>query len=264
MKQYHSLGQVFLNDRTYIKKIIKTLNFSRKNILEIGPGRGQISEILAKKARNFYCVELDKRLASLLKNKFKTEKNVNIFQTDILKFPISALEKKLIIFGNIPYQISKKIIYYLIENRKFISCAYLTVQREFARKLCAQAKASEFGFLSCYMQYYSEAKIIFNIPAKAFKPIPKVNSSFIELKFYKESPYFFEDEKFLFDLIKCVFGQSRKKIINSLGRCIRPDDFEILKKNLNMDWDRRPKDIALSDYIKIAQVLVLEGPRIKS
>ena len=252
MKQYHSLGQVFLNNQTAIEKIIKILNPSRKNILEIGPGRGQISEILAKKARNFYAVEIDKRLASLLKNKFKAEKNVSIFQADILKFPISELKKKLTIFGNIPYQISKKIIYYLIENRKLINFAYLTVQKEFAQKLIAKPSSKAYGSLTCYLQYYAVIEKLFDIQASAFVPVPKVDSTFCKISFYQKSPYDVKDVDFLFKVIHKAFSNRRKKIINSLPDLAGDDKFF---SSFKMSPNLRAENISLREYILIANRL---------
>ncbi|UCD16104.1 MAG: ribosomal RNA small subunit methyltransferase A [Candidatus Omnitrophota bacterium] len=253
MRLSKSFGQVFLKDTNYIKKIVNALDIDGKEVLEIGSGDGRISELLAPRVKFLYCVELDLRFCNLLEEKFKGSSGVKIIHQDILKFPLTRIDKKLIIFGNIPYQISNELIRYLITNREHIDCAYLTFQKEFVSKLEARPSMKAYGFLSCYVQFYAKVEKLFDIPNKAFVPVPEVDSSFMRMEFYSEIPYKIDNAGFLFKVIKAAFSKRRKKIINSLPF---PKDklIEILS-SLNLSTDVRPENLSLEDYVKVANKL---------
>lgn len=252
MKLKPKLSQVFLEDKRYVQKIIEAIKVNKEDILEIGPGKGQITEYLSRRANFLYCVELDIKLYNFLNDKFRNVKNIKIIHNDILRFSFSSLSKKVVVFGNIPYQISTPLINYLIKNRNFISNAYLTLQEEFAEKLLAKPSTSQYNFLSCYTQYYAELKKIFKIPSFAFKPQPKVDSLFIELDFNKKNIFEVIDEKLLFEVIRQAFSQRRKKIINSL---IVPQDKKEFFASLGIPENFRAEDISLDKYISISNKL---------
>ncbi|MBP7088493.1 MAG: ribosomal RNA small subunit methyltransferase A [Candidatus Omnitrophica bacterium] len=252
MRSKPRLSQVFLKDERYIQKIIEAIRLNKEDVVEIGPGKGQVTKYLYKIANFLYCVELDIELYNLLSAKFKSIKNIKIIHNDILKFSFSNLGKKVVVFGNIPYQISSPLINYLIKNRNFISSAYLTLQEEFAEKLLARPSTPQYNFLSCYVQYYFELKKIFRIPSFAFKPRPKVNSLFIEFNFHKKNHFKAIDEKLLFNIIRQAFSQRRKKIINSL---IIPQDKKNFFISLGIPENLRAEDISLEEYISIANKL---------
>jgi 16S rRNA (adenine1518-N6/adenine1519-N6)-dimethyltransferase len=243
MKFSPALSQIFIKDKRYIRKILSYLD-EEEEILEIGAGRGELTQHLVKKAKFLYCVEIDFRLFNLLKKKFSCFSNIEIIHADILKFPLSSLEKQLVIVGNIPYHISNRLIRYLIDNRKYIKKAFLTFQKEFAQKLDAKVSTSGYSFLSCYIQYYAKVERLFTIPAKAFYPPPKVDSAFCRLEFYRKPIYKVEDESFLFQLIREAFRSRRKKIINSLPLLKkRPDTLSKINPNL------RAENLSLKEYI---------------
>jgi len=249
MRQSHSLGQVFLTDKNYIRKIIDSLDIQDEIVLEIGSGSGEISAQIAVKCKFLYCVELDPRFAGLLEKKFKGQNNIKVIHSDILKFSIPGLNERIAVFGNVPYQISNSLIDYLIENRNFIKKAYLTFQKEFVDKLIASPDSKDYGFVSCYAQYYADIKKIFDIPKGAFTPIPKIDSSFMTLNFYSHIPYKAEDENLLFRIIREGFNQRRKKISNSLSRfAVTNDSFS----SLGIDSDARAENISLKSYVDIA------------
>ncbi len=252
MKFSKDLGQVFLKNKNYVRKIIDHLDIQGKKVLEIGAGRGEITKYLIEKSDFVFCIEIDSRLCRILKEKFSSFGNVEIICGDILKIDLQKLGKELIIFGNVPFCISNRIIRYLVSYRNQIYRVYLTFQKEFAKKLVAEPPSKDFSFLSCYIQYYAKVKILFNIPRKAFYPVPKVDSSFVVMEFYPESPYQVDDEKFLFKLIRKAFQNRRKKLINSLERLI---DKEVLKESLkatSISEDARVDSISVQDYCKLA------------
>ena len=252
MKQLRSFGQVFLVDTEYIQKIFNSLDIEGKQVLEIGPGKGAMSELLAKGAKNLYCVEVDRRFCDFLRRKFSKIDNVEIIHADILKFGLSGLGNKITVFGNVPYQISSELIKYLIDYRRYIEVAYFTFQKEFVQKMTARASGDNYNFLSCYIQYYAKVEGIFDIKASAFDPIPKVDSTFSKINFYRESPYKVKDEDFLFKVIRKAFSCRRKKIINSL-----PVTENKLKffSSLGIDPNLRAENISLGEYVLIANEL---------
>jgi 16S rRNA (adenine1518-N6/adenine1519-N6)-dimethyltransferase len=252
MKFSRSLGQVFIKDKRYIKKILSFLE-EDENFLEIGAGGGEITQHLLSKARFLYCVEVDGRLCSILKNKFSHLSYVKIIHCDILKFPLSKLKKRMVVFGNVPYQISSRLLKYLIDNRAYIKKVYLTLQKEFVDKLIAKAGSKDFGFLSCFIQYYAKVEKLFDIPSEAFCPSPKVDSSFVKLEFYLPSVYEVKNEKFLFKIIRRAFQQRRKKIVNaiSLPKYYRESVFTAA----GIKPDLRAENLSLKDYVQLANEL---------
>jgi len=249
MKQSHSLGQVFLTDKNYVRKIINSLDVNNEIVLEIGSGPGEISAQIVEKCKFLYCVEFDPRFITVLERKFQNKDNVKIIHYDILKFPISKLGSKVVVFGNVPYQISNSLIGYFVENRSAIKKAYLTFQKEFVNKLIAKPGNKDYGFLSCYAQYYAGIKKFFDIPRGAFTPIPKVDSSFMALEFYAEPLEKAQDENLLFRIIREAFNQRRKKIANSLAKFIAAED---LFPYLGINPDVRAENVSLRQYISVA------------
>jgi len=260
MRQSHSLGQVFLTDKNYVRKIINSLDVNNEVVLEIGSGPGDISAQIVEKCKFLYCVEFDPRFITILETKFQNNDNVKIIHYDILKFPISKLGGKVVVFGNVPYQISNSLIGYFVENRSAIKKAYLTFQKEFVNKLIAKPGSKDYGFLSCYAQYYAGIKKFFDIPKGAFTPIPKVDSSFMTLEFYDKPLEKAQDENLLFKMIREAFGQCRKKIANSLSKFIMAED---LFSSLNIDSNMRAENISLKQYVDIANKISKERLKCK-
>ncbi len=255
MKQYHSLGQVFLEDKQYIDAICSCLDIKDKIVLEIGPGSGVMSSFLAQKAKKLYCVELDKRFFKLLKNKFTKNLKVIIINQDICKYSLDVNDENLVVYGNVPYQISSKLINYLVKYRKNIEVVYIMFQKEFVNKLKANPRSKEYNFLSCFIQYYAKIEKLFDIPSKAFNPLPKVDSSFIKMKFYQNIPYRVDNEDFLFNIIRKAFSQRRKKLINSLKGMYNGKLLDKLFEDLNIDVSVRPEEVSLENYCFISKYL---------
>ena len=249
MRLSRSLGQVFLRDKEYINKILDFLD-EGEWFLEIGPGGGAITEYLVKKAKRLWCVEVDSTLCAFLKNRFSSLEHVAIIHKNILEFPLSSLGRKVIVFGNIPYQISNHLIHYLIENRRHIKKAFLTFQKEFAHKLVAGVSTKPYSFLTCYLQYYAKTEKLFDIPRSAFSPSPKVDSAFVSLQFHSKPVYEVKNEQFLFEIIRKAFNQRRKKLSNALA-LKEKDELDLL----DIDGDLRAENISLKEYVGLANKL---------
>ncbi|MBD3263707.1 MAG: ribosomal RNA small subunit methyltransferase A [Candidatus Omnitrophica bacterium] len=244
----HFLGQIFLKDTKYIEKISSCIPAAGRILVEIGGGKGAITDILSRRARFVYCIELDKNLCVFLRKKFKNRNSLKIINADILKTDIEKLGDNLIVCGNIPYYISSELIVYMVFRRSAVEKAYFTVQKEFARRLTAQPGDEGYGYMSCYIQYYAKLKKIFDIPKGAFLPHPKINSSFIEFDFSHRSPLSAEEERVLFEIIQKAFSNRRKKVINSLKK-----DLPVLEQKAKKTdiLNLRPQDLSLEDYIHV-------------
>ena len=257
MKQRKSHGQVFLNDKTLLERIAAIVLSESLDVLEIGSGDGRLSVYLTQSGKKLYCLEVDRRFFSMLKKIFSACNNVEIIHEDILKFSLEKLGKKIVVCGNIPYHISKQLVVYLTGQRDFISKAFLTVQKEFAQKVYAAAGSPQYCYLSCYLQYYAAVSLNFEIPAAAFIPAPKVDSSFIAIDYSKPFALRANNEEKLWSIIRAAFTQRRKKIVNSLKPIGVDKDF--LHKSL-ISESARAQDISLAQYVNLANLSYGNNP----
>jgi 16S rRNA (adenine1518-N6/adenine1519-N6)-dimethyltransferase len=243
------LGQNFLIDQNIKNKIIDSVRLNREDtVLEIGPGLGALTEDLCARAKKVTAIEKDTRLYNFLLN--EANSNLELLNKDILKYEFKNLPQKLIIVGNLPYSISSPILNHLIENKAHIDSAYITVQKEFGERVTAMPGAKDYASLSCYIQFYTEPKILFNIPRAAFFPAPEVDSCFMRLIMRKEK-LFDVDETLFFKIIRSAFGKRRKTIESSLYSAgIFPSKqslIEALKKS-GIPASSRPETLSLEQF----------------
>jgi 16S rRNA (adenine1518-N6/adenine1519-N6)-dimethyltransferase len=254
MRQTNSFSQVFLKDKYYIRKTVAALDCKGKTVLEIGAGCGQISRLIAEKSKLLYCVEIDLKLIEFLKINFAKNKKIKVIQADIRDISLLNFKENLIIFSNVPYHLSSQLIKYLINYRQQISTNYLILQKEFVEKISAKPGSKSYGLITCLAQYYGTIKHLFDIPAGAFVPSPKVKSSFIELEFYKTKPLNAENDDFLFNFIGISFKQRRKKIATIIRQQFSVEAVKQLIR-LGLDLSRRPEQLSLDDFCKISDYL---------
>ena len=256
MRLLRSLGQVFLKSKKYIFKTVELSDIEGATVLEIGPGSGRMTVHLAERAEKVVCVELDKRFYSYLKERFKDVPNIKVVNSDILSFSPCKISSELVVFGNVPYQISERLIRYLVEHRACLKRAYLMLQKEFVQKIVAKPGSKLYTPLNCYLKYYADTTKLLDVPARAFSPVPKVDSSFIKIEFHSDLPYKFKDEKYLFAVINKAFSQRRKKIVNCFA-CLKAN--KDIFSSLGVTPDVRPEDISLQGYISLAKELQKNG-----
>lgn len=256
VKPKKRLGQNFLIDKNIQKKIIKGLELrSSETVLEIGSGRGEFSAPIADRIKKVYAVEIDPDLYGALEENIKDYPNVVVIKKDILKLRLekyfSNVKGKLKVFGNIPYYISTPIIEKLLGFRKKINTIYITVQKEFAKRIVAQPGSKIYGSLSCFVQYYTEPKIIFEIKKGSFYPMPKVDSCFLKLTIRKKTHLSKDKEKILFRIIRAAFNQRRKALRNSLKRVFPKEKLESYLQNYSIDKNTRPEDLTYQDFTNL-------------
>ena len=251
------LGQNFLVDANIRNKIVDNIDLNAESIvLEIGAGKGELTRLLAKKAKHVYALEIDKRLCLLLRETLKDFPNVTLINEDVLEFDISKLARsvdaRFTVVGNIPYYISSPIIEWLINNRQSVSQAFLTVQKEFAQRVVAKPGSKIYGSFSCFVQYYMHSTICFDIKKGSFHPVPKVDSSFLQLEVRIEPPVRVEDESVLFKVIRAAFNKRRKTLRNSLFGIIAAKDLESFLADSGLNSNIRPEDLNLQDFANLA------------
>lgn len=258
MKPRKSLGQNFLIDKNIQAKIIRGCNLRKEDIvLEIGPGRGELTQYLLKQAAKVIAVEIDKNLYQALKEKFSSFKNLELLNTDILKLDLSGLlprtgAGKLKVIANIPYYISSPIITHLLRHSESVGEIYLTLQKEFAERLTAHPGGKDYGALSCFAQFYTRPKALFTISSGAFWPRPKVDSCFVRLETLDEPSVKVKNEQLFFKIIRAGFNQRRKLLKNNLSRIFPQPQAAGCIDKLGLDENVRAEDLSLSDFAKIA------------
>lgn len=256
IKPKKRLGQNFLIDKNIQKKIIEGLELKHSDtVLEIGSGRGEFTAPIADRVKKVYAVEIDTDLYSALEENIKGYPNVVLIKEDILKIKLekyfSNVKGKLKVFGNIPYYISTPIIEKIFKFRIKFNEIYITVQKEFAKRIVAQPGSKIYGSLSCFVQYYTEPKIVFEIKRGSFYPAPKVDSCFLKLTFRKKTPLRKDKEKILFRIIRAAFSQRRKALRNSLKRVFPKEKLEAYLQNYSIDKNTRPEDLTHQDFTNL-------------
>ena len=252
IKAKKSLGQNFLVDKNLLEKITNTINIENKSILEIGPGTGNLtSYILKKNPKKMIVIEKDIELARNLKNKFNNQ--LTILNEDILKVDETNLFKdKVIVFGNLPYNISTEILSKWIINLKdnfWFECLVLMFQKEVADRIIAKFNTPNYGRLSIICNWKLNIKKICDIKPDSFSPKPKINSTLLFL-YPKENFIKIKDPKNLEKITRIFFNQRRKMLKKPFNQIFNGDQ-KVLNK-LKIDLTLRPQNINLDTYYKLA------------
>jgi len=226
------LGQHFLVDKSAALRIAEALgDISASTVLEIGPGRGALTSLLAKKARRLIAIEIDRVLAAQLRMHFSLAPNVEIIEADILAVDFDTIfgpkpgstrpgmnhePVKAKVAGNLPYFLTSDILLRLFEYRKYFDSIVLMLQREVADRLAARPGNSEYGLLSATAQLYARVEKLFTLPPEAFSPPPKVHSAVVRLTIEPRLEHLQVPEEGFIQFLKLSFGQKRKTLWNNL------------------------------------------------
>ncbi len=254
IKAKKSLGQNFLIDKNIIKSIVNVGDVKKNNvILEVGPGTGNLTEyILKKNPKKIFVIEKDSNLVNLLNEKFSDK--INILNRDILKFDLNNISKeKIIIFGNLPYNISTKILTQWITTPEKFKCykkLILMFQKEVADRILAKTNSRNYGRLSIISNWRLNIKKEFNISPQCFFPKPKVDSTLLSFVPKKEF-YYIKNPENLEKITRIFFNQRRKMIKNPLRQIFKnPEKVAVnFKLNLNL----RPQNLSPLTYFNITR-----------
>lgn len=258
IKPKKSLGQIFLTDKNLQNKIIEACGFELRDIvLEIGGGRGELTQLISPRVAAVFALEIDSGLCEILRDKFEESPNIKIINQNILKLDFKKyfrrIRQKIKVVGNIPYYITTPIIEYLLKVRDKIDIIFITVQKEFAKRVTASPGSKDYGALSCFLQYYTEPKIMFNINKTCFYPAPKVDSCLLRLKVKQNTGLNKCQERLVFKIIRAAFGKRRKTLRNSLKGTISVNKLNKFFKKFGIDPDIRPERLTLHQFINLAK-----------
>ena len=254
IKAKKSLGQNFLIDKNIIKSIVNIGDVKKNNvILEVGPGTGNLTEyILKKKPKKIFVIEKDSNLVNLLNGKFSDK--INILNKDILKFDLNNISKeKIIIFGNLPYNISTKILTQWITAPEKFKCykkLILMFQKEVADRILAKTNSRNYGRLSIISNWRLNIKKEFNISPQCFFPKPKVDSTLLSFVPKKEF-YYIKNPENLEKITRIFFNQRRKMIKNPLKQIFKNP--EKVAVNFKLDLNLRPQNLSPLTYFNITR-----------
>ena len=251
IKAKKSLGQNFLIDHNILEKIVNLTKIENKTVLEVGPGTGNLtSEILKRKPKKLIVVEKDKLLASNLESNFKD--NIEIINDDILNIDENSLDDNaLVVFGNLPYNISTEILSKWIINLRekfWFECLILMFQREVAERIIANFNTSKYGRLSIISNWKLNIKKICDIKPISFSPKPKVDSTL--LFFSPKEKYFQIKNPRNLELITRTFFNQRRKMLKKPFNQLFHGDQRVLNK-LKIDLNKRPQNLSLDTYYKL-------------
>jgi 16S rRNA (adenine1518-N6/adenine1519-N6)-dimethyltransferase len=261
MSHKPKLGQNFLRDQTAIRRIVAALgDISQQTVVEIGPGQGAITGLLASQAGRVIALELDRELAPRLRS-FVGSDHVTILEQDVLEFDFAAAARhagqKLAVVGNLPYYITSPILLKLAESAAasddpVLDRAVLMVQREVADRVVAEPGSRDYGLLSVTVQMYGPAERLFTLPPGAFSPPPDVHSTVFRWRF---SPRFAElgvEESPFLQFARQAFAQKRKTLANNLRAAkYAPDAITAALANAGIPPQARAEELALESLARL-------------
>ena len=264
LKQYKitankNLGQNFLVDEKIIGEIIKAANISKKDlIIEIGPGIGSLTKSIIPNAGKTICIELDKKMANIISNRFKNE--IEIINEDILKVDLKKIaeqnkDKNIKVLANLPYYITTPIIMKLLESNLELESITVMVQKEVAERLIAKPGDSLSGAITYTVYYYAIGTKITDVPNNSFIPKPEVTSQVIKLTLRKEPITYIENKEKFFEIIKLAFMQRRKTLVNSLAnsKISTKQKIEQILDELNIGKNIRAENLTMEQFAEIAK-----------
>ena len=259
IKAKKSLGQNFLIDPIILNKIVDLVNIQNKAVLEIGPGTGNLTHhILKKKPKKLIVIEKDNVLAFNLQNKFNEQ--INIINEDVLEVDEHLLcNERLTVFGNLPYNISTKILAKLLteaNGKNKWNKLLLMFQLEVANRIVAKPDTKQYGRLSLFSQFYSHPSLEFLISKNSFFPVPKVESALVKFENNFQNNAHYNSVLFQ-DIIRKSFQGRRKMLRNTLKNSYR--DISYIMKLCKIPENSRPENITLKQFCELTRVLERSG-----
>ena len=245
-------GQHFLTDPGVIDAIIRSIHpASDDTIVEIGPGHGAITTLLARKAGHLHAIELDRDLAARLRERYANNTAVTIHEADALTFDFASLGNRLRIVGNLPYNISTPLLFHLLKFRDRILDMHFMLQKEVVARMAAEPGSKAYGRLGIMLGCHLHVEALFDVDRTAFSPPPDVTSAVVRLDPLQPDFFLIDDEAGLSTLVTTAFMQRRKTLRNSLKKIADATDFQ----SVGIDAGLRPEQITIEEYIALSNHL---------
>ncbi len=247
------LGQNFLVDENIARKIVSSLEIIPQDyIVEIGAGYGALTKFILQKTKNYLAIEIDNKCVETLREKFG---DINILQKDFLLTEKKELPGRYKVIGNIPYNITSKILFKIFSFNMFISNAVIMVQKEYAKRMTSLPRTKDYGIIAVQTQFFSNVKYLFSVPPTAFFPKPDITSAIVKMDFpgnlYNKIK---STEKFQ-EFVRESFSQRRKMLKNSLSAF--NNKYQIEVDNIDFDFSRRAETLTIEEFINLFTSLKL-------
>lgn len=251
-------GQHFLNDRSVLERIVDALELTgTETVVEIGPGRGSLTDLLVARAGKLVGIEIDRALAAGLAKRYESDERVQIVQGDVLELDLpSVAGRKFALVGNVPYYITTPIIFQALRPPR-AARAVLLVQREVADRVAAEPGSSAYGALSVNVQAVARAEVLFRVPASAFSPPPKVESAVIRLT-PLENPLVAEDQILsLQTFVQSVFSLRRKQLHRVLRSVsgLSSERVDVLLERGGWPREIRPETFSPREFVRLFELV---------
>jgi 16S rRNA (adenine1518-N6/adenine1519-N6)-dimethyltransferase len=259
-------GQSFLQDKNMIARIVDAADIHKGDtVLEIGPGLGIMTALIAGRAKEVIAIEIDPYMVNILTETISDQANVKIIQADILTYDLAAAlpessPAKLNVIGNVPYNISTPILFHLMAFRNKIKSITIMLQKEVADRLAASPGTKTYGIPSVVVSMYAQVVPVMNVPPECFYPKPKVTSSVIRIDI-RESPLIeLRSEDFFSATVKRAFSQRRKTLFNNLkGIKLQDRDADISSAldKAGIDGGRRAETLSVTEFGRLSNALLV-------
>jgi 16S rRNA (adenine1518-N6/adenine1519-N6)-dimethyltransferase len=265
IKPRKRFGQSFLIDQNSIERIARIAAVERQDIVvEIGAGIGVLTELLAQNSNRVIAVELDHQLVEVLKDRLSKYQNVEIHHVNILRFDFRKMSglgnQKIKVVGNIPYNISSPLLFYLLSFKDIINSFTLMMQKELVERLVASPGNKTYGVPSVLLQMFATVEKVIDVPAGFFYPVPKVESSVMKGIFNERPKIPLNDEDYFTAVVRNSFAQRRKMIFNNLKRSKLMNNLEesVLKESLSLasiEGQRRAETLTVEEFGNLSNIL---------
>ena len=251
-----SLGQNFLQDDNIIRKIVESVSIKKEDtVIEIGPGRGALTEHILPLTRHCHVIEFDRDLIEYWQQRAESSKNLTVHPYDILKFDLQSIiddaPGDIKVIGNLPYNISSPVLFHLMQYAEHLTSQTVMLQKEVVDRMVADSGNKQYGRLSVMLQQCYTIERLFKVPASAFFPPPKVESSIVRLTILPNIEVGVNNQAIFARVVKQAFSQRRKTLRNTLKGLLTEEQIE----SLGIDLSVRAEVLNVSDFVKLANLL---------
>ncbi len=256
------LGQNFLINPSVCPKMAELSSAGEGvGVIEIGPGIGVLTQELCERADKVVAVEIDQRLIPVLEETLGDYDNIKVINEDVMKLDLNELIEnefkgmKVVVCANLPYYITSPVIMKLLEDKLPIESITVMVQKEAARRICAEVGSRESGAVTVAVNFYSKPEMLFSVSAGSFMPAPKVDSAVMKLNVYKEPLFELEDDKKFFTAVKAAFAQRRKTVLNSISSSLGLEKSAVneLLLDSGVNPQSRAEKLSMEDFAEISK-----------
>lgn len=250
------LGQHFLASVAWRERIRQTLSLCKEETwIEIGAGHGEMTELLRGEGRRIKAIETDARLVDELRHKAETWPGVEIMEADALRVDFAKLALgQFRVYGNLPYYITSPLLHRIFLAHEHVTSIHVVIQLEVAERIAAAPGGREYGYLSVLCQLYSKPRIVFRIPAGAFRPAPLVTSALVQMDIVNgESSFGIGDRERFSKFVQSCFAQKRKTLRNNLRSQMPVEKVEQLLTSSGIEQDARAEELSVAVFAKLYQ-----------